>query len=97
MLKARLLLFKLSPGSAAFFQGVVSKIDTPLKARKGFRGVTYFTDDATGECGGFVLWDSEENAEAARIEIFPKFEAALKGMMKETPRHPLFAVFEPEV
>jgi hypothetical protein len=97
MTYARLLQFKMKPGSGSVIQELVNKFDPVLKARKGFKGVTFFSDATTGESGALILWDSEENAEAARAEVFPKFEEAVKGLLTEPPRHPLFKVIEPKV
>ena len=55
---ARLLLFRLEPGSLAATQELVNRFDPVIKARKGFKSVTYFADDKVGEYGVFVLWES---------------------------------------
>lgn len=96
MTYARLLQFRLEPGKESIVQELVNKFAPVLKARKGFKDATYFSDTTTGECGVLVLWDSEENAETSRAEVFPKFEEAVKGLLTEPPRLPLFKVIEPE-
>ncbi len=48
MTYARLLQFKMEPGSGSVIQELVNKFDPVLKARKGFKGATYFSDATMG-------------------------------------------------
>ena len=86
-MQARLILFKLEPGSRSTAEKIADQFAPVLKSRKGFRDATFILDDEAGEYGAIVLWESKEDAEAAA--------EALSGIAKETPRHPLFEVYEP--
>ncbi len=91
---ARLLLFTLGPGNRSTVEKLAAQFAPVLKARKGFKSVTFFGDDTAGEYGAFILWESREDAEAAREAVFPVFEKAVSGMLKGPPTHPLYEVIE---
>ncbi len=91
---ARLLLFKLGPGNRSTAEKLAAQFAPAIRSRKGFKSVMFFGDDTTGEYGSFVLWESKEDAEAAREAIFPVFEKAMSGMLKGPPTHPLYEVIK---
>ena len=51
-----------------------------------------FGDESDGEYGIFVLWDSEDNANAAALVVRPKLEEHLAGNAKNPPDARLFKV-----
>jgi hypothetical protein len=51
-----------------------------------------FGDDNDGEFGLFVLWDSEQHAQAAAGIVRPKLDEHLAGHLKAPPDARLFEV-----
>ena len=93
---ARLILFKLEPGSGSAAEKIADQFAPLLKSRKGFKNATFISDDEAGEYGNLVLYESKEDAEAAAEALFPVVQKTLSGIAKEPPRHPLFKVYEPK-
>jgi hypothetical protein len=54
--------------------------------------VTVFGDDRDRECGIFVLWQSEANAEAAARVIRPQLDHHLAGHVQGPPETRPFEV-----
>jgi len=92
---ARLLLFKLEPGSRSTASELASAFDTMLKARKGFHSVTFLADDNGGEYGALTVYETREDAQAAYEALFSGLEQALSGIAKAPPHEKLFEVVEP--
>ncbi len=93
---ARLIMFKLEPGSRSTAEKIADQFAPALKSRKGYKDATFILNDETGECGALVLWQSKEDAETAAEALFPKVQEALSGIAKEPPTHPLFEVYVPQ-
>lgn len=92
---ARLLLFRLEPGSRSKAEELVSTFDGMLRARKGFKDVTFLADDDSGEYGALTVYESREDAQAAYDALFPGLQQALTGLAKEPPHETLFEVVVP--
>jgi quinol monooxygenase YgiN len=88
---ARLVRFSLGAGKRAVAQAVADDLTPQIAAMPGCKGVTVFASD-DGECGVFVLWDSEANANAAAPTIRPKLDQHLAGHVQGTPDARLFEV-----
>jgi hypothetical protein len=58
-----------------------------MASQPGCQGVTVFGDDADGEYGIFVLWNSKDNAAAAQV-IQPKLQEFFAGNVQKTTRRP---------
>ena len=82
---ARLLRFRLKPDSWSAVEKIDEVVVPLIKAQPGFKGVTLFGDDAEGECGLFVLWDSENEANLAAAVVGPHLQAALMGAVEAPP------------
>ncbi len=54
--------------------------------------MTFFGDDTDGQYGLFVLWDSQESADAAADVIAPQLMSHLKGKVTEEPSRRLYSV-----
>lgn len=67
-----------------------------MKNLKGFKRATFFADFATGEYNTLVLWESKEDAEAARSITSPKLQEAMGNVLKAPPVRKLFEVYEPK-
>ena len=88
---ARLVRFAIQPGKQAAAQAVADDIAPLIKQQPGCQSVAVFADDE-GECGIFVLWDSEENANKAAQIVRPQLEQRLAGNVKSAPDGRLFKV-----
>ncbi len=89
---ARLVRFSLGPGKRAVAQAVADDLPPLIAALPGCQSVTVFANDSDGECGVFVLWDSEANANAAAQVIRPKLDQHLAGHVQGAPDARLFEV-----
>ena len=88
----RLVRFSLGPGSRTAAEDIAGVVVPAIKAQDGLEGVTFFGDDADGEYGLFVLWDSEDHANTAAVAVGPKLQGALSGVVKGPPDIRLFEV-----
>jgi quinol monooxygenase YgiN len=91
---ARLVRFSFGPGNRARAQAIADEIAPQIEAHPGCAGVTIFGDDSDGEYGIFVLWDSEDNANAAASLIRPQLDDHLAGNVARPPEARLFEVIE---
>ena len=89
---ARLVMFNLREGEHSKAQEIADELAPAINARKGCASVTFFGDDATGEHGLFVLWESKEDADAAVKVIGPRLVQRLEGSVQEPPIFKLFKV-----
>jgi len=89
---ARLVRFSLGPGKRAVAQVVADNLPPLIAALPGCKSVTVFASDSDGECGVFVLWDSESNANAAAPQIRPKLDQIIASHVQGTPDARLFEV-----
>ncbi|MFQ5913092.1 MAG: antibiotic biosynthesis monooxygenase family protein [Nitrospinota bacterium] len=93
---ARLTTFIVGPGMRSRMEKVADELAPIFKAQKGFKSITFVADDAVGEYGGFSLWETKEDAEAAAAAINPKVQEAVDGIVKGQPSIRLFEVYEPK-
>ena len=66
-----------------------------IRGLGGCKSVTVFGDDLDGQYGLFVLWDTQEDADAAASVIAPQLQANLAGKVTEETTRRLFTVIEP--
>jgi len=66
-----------------------------IRGLRGCKSVTVFGDELDGQYGLFVLWDTQEDADAAASVIAPQLQAHLAGKVTEEPTRRLFTVIEP--
>ena len=91
---ATLLTLTLGQGMHSAGEKMADQLAPALRAMKGFKAVTYFGDDTTGEYGSFTLWETKEDAEAAAAVIHPKLEKAMSSIAKATQTRRFFEVYE---
>ena len=91
---ARLVLYTLGSGGRSKAQALADELAPAISALKGCEGVTFFGDDADGEYGLFVLWESKEDAEAAVKVIGPRLRQGLAGSVQGPPSFRLFEVLK---
>jgi hypothetical protein len=89
---ARIVRFSLGAGKQDVGQSLVSDIAPLIESRPGCSGVTVFGDESAGEYGLFVLWDTEEHADAAARVVRPKLDELLSSHAKGPPDARLFRV-----
>ena len=92
---ARLVLFNFGPGMRSAADELAGDLPPRFGASRGCKSVTVFGDDLDGQYGLFVLWDTQEDADAAASVIAPQLQAHLAGKVTEEPTRRLFTVIEP--
>jgi quinol monooxygenase YgiN len=89
---ARLVRFSLGPGKQTVAQALANDLVPAISELPGCRSAVVFADAGDGECGIFVLWDSQENADAAAGKIRPRLDEHLRGHLQSPPDARLFEV-----
>ena len=89
---ARLVRFSFGAGKHGEAQAIADDLAPLIAAQAGCEGVTVFGDDSDGEYGLFVLWNSENDANAAAQVIRPKLDEHLAGKIQRPPDARLFKV-----
>lgn len=89
---ARLVRLHLEPGARAHVEALVADLRPARAERPGFVSATSFGDDSLGQWGVFVLWESQEAADASAAVMRPHLDAHLKGHLQAPPDTGLFAV-----
>lgn len=92
---ARMSLFRLAPGMRPKAEALADGFAPQLRARKGFKGVTFFMDESAGEYGAFTLYETKEDAEAAAEALDSQFREVLGGIAQGPPTLRQFEVYEP--
>lgn len=87
-------IFTLGPGMQDTADKLGENFSSFLKELKGFRRLTMFRDDETGECGGLSLWESKDDAEAALKHTGAKLKDALTGIVKGEPKRGIYEVWQ---
>jgi quinol monooxygenase YgiN len=88
----RLVQFTFGPGMRSKVEELAAELGPAIEAQDGCNGVTFFGDDSDGEYGLSVLWESQENADAAAAVISPKLQRALAGNVQGPPSIRLYEV-----
>lgn len=88
---ARLVRFTCSPGDDGPARALAEDLAPLIRQQPGCEEVVVF-GDSDGEGGLFVLWDSQENANAAAMVIRPKLDEHLSGHITAPPEARLFHV-----
>lgn len=88
----RLVRFGLGEGKGEVARALAADLVPAISARPGCQSVFCFGDDDDGEYGLFVLWDTQENADAAAQVIRPRLEQHLQGNITSPPDARLFDV-----
>ena len=89
---ARLVRFSLGTGQRSAAQALADDLVPLIASQPGCASVTAFGDDADGQCGIFVLWDTQANADAAAQLVRPKLDGHLSGIVQQPPETRLFEV-----
>jgi hypothetical protein len=90
----RLVRFGFGPGKQGAAQNLANDLVPAISARPGCGGATFFGDNTSGEYGLYVVWDSQENADAAAAVIGPKLSQHLAGNVLRPAEIHLFEVLK---
>jgi len=93
---AQLVMLTLGPGTRSTAGKIADQFAPALKTMQGFKTITFFGDETTGEYGSLSLWESKEDAEAAAAIVRPQLEQAVSGIAKAPPTRRFFEVYEPK-
>lgn len=91
MTYARLVRFSVKPGDEGPVRALASELVPKIEEQPGCESAVVFIDDE-GQAGVFVLWDSQENANAAAAIIRPQLDRHLSGQLTSPPDPRLFRV-----
>lgn len=89
---ARLVRCSVAPGSEANMQSLADDLGPQIAAHTGCQAVTVFGDNTDGEYGIYVLWDTQEHADAAAAVMGPQLSEHLQGIATGPPSRRLFEV-----
>ena len=92
---ALLTLFTLGPGSQEIADQMGVQFGGMLGGMKGFKSITMFGDNDTGEYGGLSVWETKEDAEAVMAATEAPMKEALGDKVKGPPLRKMFEVWEP--
>ena len=87
-------MFTLGPETQEIAGKLGEKFSSILTGLKGFKRLTMFRDDETGENGGLSLWESKEDAEAALATTGSELKEALSGVVKGQPKRGVYEVWK---
>jgi heme-degrading monooxygenase HmoA len=94
---ARLVTLTLEPGNLTTAEKLADQAASVIRTLEGFKNVTFFGNDATGEYGSLSLWESEEDAEAVSKVTELHIREAVSDILKKQPTVRIFKVYEPRV
>ena len=93
-MSVRLVLFTLGPGKREIADALASDLGPQIRGLPGCDSATFFGDDSDSQYGIVVLWDSQENADAASAVIAPQLQGHLAGNVTEPPTRRLYRVID---
>jgi quinol monooxygenase YgiN len=91
---ARLVRFSVTPGDEAPVRALAIDLVPEIQRQPGCESALVFIDD-DGQAGIFVLWDSQDHAQAAAAVIRPQLDRHLSGSLTSQPEPRLFRVVPP--
>ena len=91
----RQVRFTLGSGNHTAAQELANQLIPAIRDLSGCRSATFFGDEASGEYGLVVLWESREEADAASAVIGPRLQQGLSGIAQGPPDIRLFEAMEP--
>jgi len=89
-------MFNMPPGMRKSMEDLADRMLKAMKPMRGFVSVTFVVDEETSEYGGFALWKTKQDAEAAAEQTKAKLEEALAGKTIGPMRRGLYEVYEPK-
>ncbi|RLE32712.1 hypothetical protein DRJ24_06205 [Candidatus Acetothermia bacterium] len=86
-------MFTLGPETQEIADKLGEKFSSILTGLKGFKRLTMFRDDETGENGGLSLWESKADAEVALATTGSELREAVSGVVKGQPKRGVYEVW----
>lgn len=90
----RLVHFALQNGKRSLATDLARDLVPAIHQQPGCQAVSCFGDADSGEYYLYVLWSSQEEADAAARVISPKLERHLAGSVVAPPERHLYPVIE---
>jgi hypothetical protein len=91
---ARLVSFDLQSGKESVAAELARDLVPSISQQPGCRAVTCFGDSDGGRYYLYVLWGSEEEANAAAVDMAPRLQQHLAGNTIAPPERHLYPVIE---
>jgi quinol monooxygenase YgiN len=91
---ARLVTFALRNGKKSVATDLARDLVPAIRQQPGCQAATCFGDSESGQYYLYVLWSSEEEANAAARIMAPKLERHLAGNTVAPPERQLYPVLE---
>jgi quinol monooxygenase YgiN len=91
---ARLVSFALQDGKESVAAELARDLVPDIRHQPGCEAVTCFGDAESGQYYLYVLWGSQEEANAAAAMMAPKLQQHLAGHTVAPPERNLYAVIE---
>jgi quinol monooxygenase YgiN len=91
---ARLVSFSLQDGKESVATELARDLVPDISLQPGCQAVTCFGDPETGQYYLYVLWGSQEQADAAAAGMAPKLQSHLAGHTVAPPERKLYPVIE---
>ena len=93
---ARLVTLKLKPGSISTAEKLADQAVSVIRGLKGFKNVTFFGNNKTGEYGSLSLWETEEDAEAVSKATELQIRDVVGELLTERPMVRICEVYGPK-
>ncbi len=91
---ARLVSFDLQSGKESVAAELARDLVPSISQQPGCRAVTCFGDSGSGRYYLYVLWGSEDEANAAAVDMAPRLQQHLAGNTIAPPERHLYPVIE---
>jgi len=92
----RLVTLKLKPGSMSTAAKLADHAASEIRRLKGFKNVTFFGNNETGEYGSLSLWETEEDAEAVSKATGLQIRDIVGDLLIERPMVRICEVYGPK-
>ncbi len=91
---ASMTMFTMPPRMREKMEQLADQMLAAMKQMPGFVSITFVMNEEVNEYGGFALWKTRRDAEAAMSQTGPKLEEALADTVIGPLRRKLFEVYE---
>ncbi len=92
----RLVTLKLKPESMSTAVKLADHAASEIRRLKGFKNVTFFGNNETGEYGSLSLWETEEDAEAVSKATGLQIRDVVGDLLIERPMVRICEVYGPK-
>lgn len=92
----RFTMFNMGAGQRDIAEDVARQVNAFIKPIAGFKGITFFMDEAKGDYGAISFWETAALADAGGDIINPKVAELVGQYLSAPPERRLFEVYDPE-